>query len=445
MPGRLRFSNLHNLLLSVLFVILPSAGLAFGPLATPCHLKLQPALHGDAALRAKALHRASAHGRLAVTMQESSEGRSVSRTSEQLSCLIKRLQVASAQDASDPIAQIERYLRRVQLKKNDVHDLAMNLAAEKALNCELDVEASECDVLSDARNEGWWKLSYSSHKLLLALIRTTNLYQKITMEKGSVKISNVVGDPAGLSAGIEGEAHHRDGPARTPRGRLAYTPSACFLSLSPSKQLRIPLPLKLAKLPSWPGSDAVKEGKGTKSDLEFYHDVLYSDDELRVDWDASGGLDIFLHVGESEGDEEASWGEGEGLACKVPGPLRLAPGQWLPSVLLAPLLAALLTLSPASATADTNAAFNAPFLAPVTAGSQQAQVRLAEGEAAVVSSPEEEKVLAKKPMLSKEVGAVLIAPLVIYRVWATVNGVQVSASLDFSLLACLLSFVNRFL
>lgn len=56
----------------------------------------------------------------------------------------------------------------------------------------LDVAADVERVLlmeCDAWGTGWWKLSYSSHKLLLALIRTTNLYQKITMEKGSVKIS----------------------------------------------------------------------------------------------------------------------------------------------------------------------------------------------------------------------------------------------------------------
>eukprot|EP00961_Rhodomonas_salina_P123741 1667458-Rhodomonas_salina.1 len=151
----------------------------------------------------------------------------------------------------------------------------MNLAAEKALNCELDVEASECDVLSDARNEGQpsvckvrtvLKLACKldrvgrccrrgarvadgmrclGHRmveafLLLAqvaprtdpddqpvpedhdgkgfrqnhvdtkeVISNLNLRSKLRVYELYCGAGNVVGDPAGLSAGIEGEAHHR--------------------------------------------------------------------------------------------------------------------------------------------------------------------------------------------------------------------------------------------
>ncbi len=68
---------------------------------------------------------------------------------------------------------IVRYLRGVRLAKSDVYELAMNLAAEKAMLCEGDSDSANCVFPADHQGNGVFvALSLTAKLVGCSLLRT---------------------------------------------------------------------------------------------------------------------------------------------------------------------------------------------------------------------------------------------------------------------------------
>ncbi|EKX48074.1 hypothetical protein GUITHDRAFT_151920 [Guillardia theta CCMP2712] len=69
----------------------------------------------------------------------------------------------------------------------------------------------------------------------------------------------------------------------------------------------------------------------------------------------------------------------------------------------------------------------------------------------VLSSPafaetvaQDVEILKVKQGLPQEVGTLMILPLIVYKIFALSRGVRLTASLDFSILAAVLAYCNRY-
>lgn len=172
----------------------------------------------------------------------------------------------------DPLNAISNYLDRTARIQDDVQELAMHLAADKAIKCQVSADTDMCDVTTeDGCFYGNWKLVYSSELLLRIAMGVADIHQSIRParngERGGV-IRTIWGDQGGCRFAVEGEISALSNHQALNKFPYQFKRSLLFLST----RLCVPLP---------PPTNGGCLG------------VLFSDGEMRVDWDGSGAVNVY--------------------------------------------------------------------------------------------------------------------------------------------------------